>query len=140
MVIREGSITDASSINKLLTQLGYPQDAHNVIDAITTYNKEGYHLLVCEVEGIIIGFASLHWFDMFHVRGKMGRITAICIDEGSRSHGIGARLMLASEEFLKAKGCVKVEVTSNLKRTLTHQFYLKIGYSIDSKRFIKELH
>ena len=139
MVIRTGSITDSSSINKLLTQLGYPQQADNVVQAIKTYNKEGYHLLIGEIDGVVVGFASLHWFDMFHSRGKMGRITAICIDEGSRSQGIGAKLVLASEEFLKTKGCVKVEVTTNLKRTLTHEFYQKVGYSIDSKRFIKVL-
>lgn len=140
MVIRAGSTTDSSSLNELLTQLGYPQQTDDVIEATETYNKEGYHLLVAEIDGSVVGFASLHWFDMFHSRGKMGRITAICTAEGSRSMGIGGKLVLASEEFLKTKGCVKVEVTCNLKRTLTHEFYLKSGYSIDSKRFIKILH
>ena len=139
MIIRQGLLADSPSINKLLTQLGYPQQGDESVEAIKSYNLEGYHLLVGEIDTVVVGFASLHWFDMFHMRGKMGRITAICVIEEQRSLGIGRELLLAAEEFLKLKGCVKVEVTTNLKRILTHEFYLKNGYIIDSKRFIKQL-
>ena len=139
MIIRQGLPADSPSIDKLLTQLGYPQQGNESVEAIKSYSLEGYHLLVGEIDNVVTGFASLHWFDMFHLRGKMGRITAICVIEGQRSLGIGRELLLAAEEFLKSKGCVKVEVTTNLKRILTHEFYLKNGYIIDSKRFIKLL-
>jgi GNAT superfamily N-acetyltransferase len=139
MIIRQGLLADSTSIDKLLAQLGYPQKADESVEAIKSYNHEGYHLLVGEIDSIVVGFASLHWFDMFHRRGKMGRITAICVAEERRSLGLGRKLLLAAEEFLKVKGCVKVEVTTNLKRILTHEFYLKNGYIIDSKRFIKTL-
>jgi N-acetylglutamate synthase-like GNAT family acetyltransferase len=139
MIIRQGISADSPYIHKLLEQLGYPQLGERVIEAIESYFEPGYYLLVVEIDKMIIGFASLHWFDMFHMRGKMGRITAICIQEESRSKGIGHTLLTASEEFLKSKGCVKVEVTTNLLRTLTHEFYAKNGYEINSKRFIKAL-
>ena len=139
MIIRQGLLPDSPSIDMLLTQLGYPQQADESVEAIKSYNLEGYHLLVGEIDSVVVGFASLHWFDMFHMRGKMGRITAICVVEEQRSLGIGRELLWAAEEFLKLKGCVKVEVTTNLKRILTHEFYLKNGYIIDSKRFIKQL-
>jgi len=139
MIIRQGSLADSPSIDKLLTQLGYPQQGNESVEAIKSYGLEGYHFLVGEIDSVVVGFASLHWFDMFHTRGKMGRITAICVIEEQRSLGIGRELLLAAEEFLKFKGCVKVEVTTNLKRILTHEFYLKNGYIIDSKRFIKQL-
>ena len=137
MIIRQGISADSPYIHKLLEQLGYPQAADRVIAAIESYFEPGYYLLVVEVDNMIVGFASLHWFDMFHMRGKMGRITAICIQEELRSKGIGHNLLIASEEFLKSKDCVKIEVTTNLKRTLTHDFYAKNGYEINSKRFIK---
>jgi len=139
MIIRQGISADSPSIQKLLEQLGYPQQGDGVIEAIESYFGPGYYLLVVEVDNVIVGFASLHWFDMFHMRGKMGRITAICIYEELRSKGIGHTLLTAAEEFLRSKGCVKVEVTTNLKRTLTHDFYAKNGYEINSKRFIKSL-
>ena len=139
MIIRQGISADSPYIHKLLEQLGYPQQGDRVVEAIESYFEPGYYLLVVEVDNTIAGFASLHWFDMFHMRGNMGRITAICIQEELRSKGIGHNLLTASEEFLKSKGCVKVEVTTNLKRTLTHDFYAKNGYEINSKRFIKKL-
>jgi N-acetylglutamate synthase-like GNAT family acetyltransferase len=139
MIIRQGILADSPSIHRLLEQLGYPQEDSNVVEAIENYDREGFHLLVGEVENTVVGFASLHWFDMFHARGKMGRVTAICIQEDLRSKGIGHKLLMACEEFLKEKGCVKVEVTSSLKRILTHEFYVKNGYEIISKRFIKGL-
>jgi GNAT superfamily N-acetyltransferase len=139
MIVRQGIPSDSSSIHKLLAQLGYPQENGKVVEAIESYHREGYYLLVGEVNNTVVGFVSLHWFDMFHARGKIGRITAMCIEEDLRSKGIGHKLLMASEEFLKEKGCIKVEVTSNLKRTLTHEFYAKNGYGINSKRFIKEL-
>jgi GNAT superfamily N-acetyltransferase len=139
MIIRQGLLADSPSIDRLLTQLGYPQQGEESVEAIKSYNSEGYHLLVGEIDSVVVGFASLHWFDMFHTRGKMGRITAICVIEGQRSLGIGRKLLVAAEEFLKFKGCAKVEVTTNLKRVLTHEFYLKNGYIINSKRFIKTL-
>ena len=139
MIIRQGFQADSLAIDKLLQQLGYPPEGDNSVKAINAYNQDGYHLLVAEIEGVVVGFASLHWFDTFHMRGKIGRITAICIIDELRSKGIGRELLSASEEFLKTRGCVKVEVTTNLKRTLTQEFYAKNGYTIDSKRFIKHL-
>jgi N-acetylglutamate synthase-like GNAT family acetyltransferase len=139
MIIRQGRSADSPSIQKLLEQLDYPQQADKVIEAIESYYQDGYYLLVVEIDNVIVGFSSLHWFDMFHMRGKMGRITAICIHDELRSKGIGHKLLTASEDFLKSKGCVKVEVTTNLKRTLTHEFYAKHGYEVNSKRFIKKL-
>ena len=139
MIIRQGRLQDSASIRNLLDQLGYPQDSDSVIKAIENYYEDGYYLLVAEIDDMIVGFSSLHWFDMFHMRGKMGRITAICIQDDLRSKGIGRNLMTASEDFLKSKGCVKVEVTTNVKRTLTHEFYAKNGYEVNSKRFIKNL-
>ena len=139
MIVRQGRLQDSASIRNLLGQLGYPQDSDSVIKAIENYFEDGYYLLVAEIDDMIVGFSSLHWFDMFHMRGKMGRITAICIEDDLRSKGIGRNLMRASEDLLKSKGCVKVEVTTNVKRTLTQEFYAKNGYEINSKRFIKNL-
>jgi GNAT superfamily N-acetyltransferase len=138
MIIRKADSRDSSSIKKLLIQLGYPglsiDETHK---KISDYDRDSYHLLVSEVENEVAGFISLHWFDIFHSPGKMGRITAFCVDEKFRSQGIGQKLLKASEEFLVSKGCTKIEVTSNEKRIRTHQFYPKVGYTEDSRRFVK---
>ena len=140
MNIRQASSHDSGAIQRLLTQLGYPPpDVAFVVNKIENYSMGDYQLLVCDIEGEIVGFISLHWFDIFHSEGKIGRITALCVSEHVRAQGIGLQLMNVAEKLLRSKGCSKVEVTCNFKRTSTHEFYRKIGYTEDSKRFIKTL-
>lgn len=138
MTIREAKENDAPAIKELLIQLGYSTlDVDATNQKISTYSQDTYTLLVTEVDGRVTGFISLHWFDIFHSPGKIGRITAFCIDEKHRSRGHGKQLLKAAEELLITKGCTKLEVTSNERRTRTHQFYLDCGYKEDSRRFVK---
>jgi len=140
--IRQAIQEDAAALAVLLAQLGYPPPQENldfVLGKIETYNAETYRLLVCEVEGEVVGFISLHWLHIFHSPRMMGRITAFCVHERVRSKGIGQYMLAEAEKFLVAQGCISVEVTSNLRRLLTHDFYLRHGYAETSKRFIKSL-
>lgn len=139
MTIRQASQKDANVINQLLTQLGYPCSQEFALAQLQFFESEGHHVLVCETGGIVVGFSALHWFSMFHSRGYVGRITAMCVSEDVRDQGIGGLLLIESENFLQRKGCVSVEVTSNLARLMTHRFYLKHGYAEDSRRFIKKI-
>jgi len=140
MIIRQALLRDSIAIHRLLTQLGYPpQNDAFIVSKIESYSTEGYHLLVGDMDNETVGFISLHWFDIFHSTAKMGRITALCVSEHVRGEGVGRQLLEAAEKFMILKGCSKVEVTSNVKRTLTHEFYLKNGYTEDSRRFVKAL-
>src|SRR5688572_5794510 len=138
MIIRHATSEDAASIKNLLIQLGYPDlDVEEANQKISAYHEESYALLVVETDQAVAGFISLHWFDIFHSKGKIGRITAFCVDENHRSKGYGKLLLKAAEDFLIAKDCTKLEVTSNERRTRTHKFYLDCGYIEDSRRFVK---
>lgn len=136
--IRQANSSDAEAVRQLLVQLGYPElTEKDVIEKIKFHRHEGYQLLVADIGGKVVGFISLHWFDLVHWREKLGRITSFCVDEGIRSQGVGRKLLEAGEKLLLSKGCVKIEVTSNARRTRAHQFYLGLGYAEDSKRFVK---
>lgn len=141
MVIRRARLTDASAVSSLLAQLGYPDlDSDDAKDKIRIHKQPGYCMLVGEVKGKVIGFISLHWFELAHWKGKMGRITSFCIDENFRSKGIGAQLLEAGETLLRRQQCIKIEVTSNHRRVRAHEFYLRLGYTEDSRRFVKYPH
>lgn len=140
-MIRSATPSDAKEIQQLLAQLGYPDFSEQQVgEKIKLHQQSGYQILVSENEGKVTGFIALHWFELMHWQGQMGRITAFCINENHRATGIGTRLLKAAEEFLLARGCVKFEVTSNIRRTRTHGFYLKNGYVEDSRRFVKYIH
>ena len=138
MKIRKAIITDSSAIQILLAQLGYPDIT--LADAernIANHQKDGYRCLVAEMDNHVVGFISLHCFDLLHWKEKIGRISSFCIADGYRSKGIGRELLRAGEEWLAGNGCAKIEVTSNERRTRAHQFYLNLGYVEDSRRFVK---
>lgn len=138
MIIRHATSTDAPALKNLLIQLGYPQlTVEETNQKISRYSQENYGLLVIEVDQNVAGFISLHWFDIFHSPGTIGRISAFCVDEKHRGKGVGKTLLRAAEDYLISKGCSKLEVTSNEKRTRTHKFYADCGYVVDSRRFVK---
>jgi GNAT superfamily N-acetyltransferase len=140
MIIRQASHRDSVGIQSLLTQLGYsPSDEAFILRKIESHSAEDYHLLVCDIDHETVGFISLHWFDIFHSPGKMGRITAFCVSDHMRGQGVGRTLIDAAEKFLARKGCSNIEVTCNFKRTRTHAFYVKNGYTEESRRFNKSL-
>lgn len=139
MIIRQATVGDTAAISRLLYELGYSSDQKFVKNQIDIFNRDGYHTLVCELDHTVVGFLSMHWFSMFHSEGIMGRVTAMCVSENVRDHGIGGLLLAEAEKVFYENDCTYVEVTSNIRRTMTHHFYLKHGYTEDSRCFIKKL-
>ncbi len=138
ITIRQAEASDAPFIKILLGQLGYPDfEEKDVMEKIAIHGRDDYRMLVADLDNKVVGFVSLHWFDLAHWHGKLGRITSFCIDEKFRSRGIGSQMLQAAEKILLKQDCVKLEVTSNLRRTDAHAFYLKAGYVEDSRRFVK---
>lgn len=137
--IREAHPADAFDLQALLHQLEHPLSQAEVLVKINQYKLPQYHLLVMEVDNTVVAFASLHWYDVFYDVGFIGRITAFCVDQEFRSKGIGRLLLGAIEKFFRAQHCIRIEVSSNERRTGAHHFYLENGFIINSKRFIKVL-
>ena len=140
MLIRPAKINDSIAIQSLLGQLGYPIfDEQEVVEKIKLHQQPGYCILVSEIENKVVGYISMHWFELMHWKGSIGRFSSFCIDETFRSKGVGQALLKEAEAFLIKQECIKLEVTSNLRRARTHEFYLKAGYVEDSRRFVKVL-
>ena len=140
MTVRTAVPDDAPALCALLEALGYdPPDEQAMTRKISAYQEDSYQLLVAVEKDIVAGFISMHWFDIFHSTGLIGRITALCVSEGYRGQGVGSTLMNEAERFLADQGCSDVEVTTHMRRTRTHEFYLQLGYTEDSKRYRKKL-
>jgi len=139
MIIRPGKSSDANAIVELLEQLGHPLNELEVLLKIQLFSTADYQLLVCEVKEEVVGFISLHCLDKFHSMGKTGRITAFCVAERVRDMGIGGTLLSTAETWFKSNGCREVEVTTNMRRSLTPDFYRKHGFAEHSRHFVKSL-
>ncbi len=140
MTIREATLDDSPAIQQLLDQLGYPNlTLEDTRANLKRHQEPDYRVLVCEIDEHIVAFIAMHCLHVLHWRKPFGRISSFCVEEGFRSKGVGRQLLHAGEEWLASQGCVKIEVTSNARRIRAHQFYLSLGYTEDSRRFVKYL-
>jgi ribosomal protein S18 acetylase RimI-like enzyme len=140
--VREARVDDASEIVRLLGQLGHAQPPGDDRARLASYLEQGQHVLVAErtpqePASSLLGTVTLHITPVLHRAGPIGRLSAMVVDEPARGKGVGRALVAAAEEFLFARGCALIEVTSNRKRTDAHAFYERLGYTVTSLRFAK---
>lgn len=134
---------DVSALTGLLGQLGYPTTEPVVLERLHHWLDDPSSWLIgADDDGELVGVAALHVMPMLEISGKLGRLLALVVDERYRSRGLGQLLVAATEEQARAAGCVKLEITSNRRRTRTHEFYQLLGYAdicTSSARFVKSL-
>lgn len=144
MRTRLARTTDATAVNDLLHQLGYPQD-----DTATTAARlqawrhdPASAAYVAEAGDDVLGVVAVHVCSFFERAGAWGRIVALVVAERARGRGVGAALVAEAESFATRLGCVRMEVTSSDRRHDAHEFYRRRGYLVQtgaSSRFLRDL-
>ena len=138
--IRAATMHDANELARLLTQLGHPTNASQIVETWDTWRAEKNHAFVAERDdGSLAGVVTLHSMLVLHRPKPVGRITSLIVDAPSRGQGIGTALVAAAESELAVRGCGLLEITSNLKRTDAHAFYESLGYERTSFRLAKTI-
>lgn len=140
MLIREASQSDANELLELLLELGYKLTKSDLCAQLEVYQKStGSLLIVAEVNTYVAGLIAGHLIPAIHLRGNLGRITALVVGESWRDRGVGSSLLGALEAWFKENDCMRFEVTSGDRRKVAHQFYESLGYKPDERRFIKRM-
>ena len=98
-----------------------------------------YYYLVAEAEQKLLGYISCHVQLLLHHCGKVGEIQELYVDEDYRGMGIGTALLNYLEKELSKDEVLTLEVTAQLKREQTHQFYALNDFSYSHKKFIKQI-
>lgn len=144
MNLRPAQPDDASTVDELLHQLGYPQDdpdATAVRLKAWADHPDGA-AFVAEVDGTVLGVIAVHCCPFLERDGSWGRIVALVVSLEARGLGVGRRLVAEAEAFAAGRGCVRMEVTSADRRDDAHAFYRRLGY-VDqagrSSRFLRDL-
>lgn len=144
MQIRPARSADAEAINKLLDELGYPQDGQATTAARlqTWVDDPASAAYVAEAHGDLQGVIAVHICPFFERDGTWSRIVALVVADRARGRGIGSRLVEAAESFAASRGCHRMEVTSGDRRPGAHKFYQRRGYADQagqSSRFLRDL-
>jgi GNAT superfamily N-acetyltransferase len=138
--IRPAAATDAAELARLVTALGHPTTAAELVERWVPWTANGNTALVAVMpDGALAGVATLHQMVVLHRPKPVGRITALVVDASARGQGIGRALVAAAEALLVDAGCGLLEITSNVRLTEAHSFYGHLGYEQTSLRFAKAL-
>ena len=82
------------------------------------------------VQSEIVGTMQLTFTPSISFQGgKRATVESVRVDSKYRGQGIGERMMRWVIERAKEKGCVSVQLTTNLERTDAHRFYERLGFS-----------
>jgi GNAT superfamily N-acetyltransferase len=79
--------------------------------------------------------------NFYEKNGMYLRILAFVVKQNVRNLGIGKILIKASEDWAKEQGLHTVIINSGNRddRKVAHVFYNKMGYTIKSSGFVKQL-
>ncbi len=139
VTIRRAEQRDRDAIARCLTALGYPASPTLVggkLASLETSSADTAFVGVDPSAGVV-GVVSVHVLPLFHAPGNLARVTALVVLKSHRGGGIGRALMAAAETFAWEHECQRVEVTSGDHREEAHAFYVRLGYQVDERRFLK---
>ena len=139
LLIREARPGDADALVGLIAQLQFQVDSAGVAERLQLLAGNDEPVLVAERGGSLVGMLDWHVMPTVHRPRPVGRIVTLVVDSKCRGQGIGTALMAQAEVRLRARGCKKMEVTSNMRLERAHAFYEGYGLERSSVRFAKDL-
>ena len=127
--IRRAKSSDAARLAELSGQLGYPATPKEIAHRLLTIKSASQHaVLVAESsERKVIGWLHVNISPLIEVELR-AEVNGLVVANDERSHGTGALLLHAAEQWARRRGCKSMSVRSNIIRERAHQFYLRHGY------------
>lgn len=126
--IRPIETTDASAVAELTGELGYPASVAAMETRVRNFAllTDRIVFVACR-NGAVVG-----WIDIgivHHLQAEPdGLIGGLVVSQACRNLGLGAKLLLRAEEWVKERGVTKMIVRSQIAREAAHRFYLREGY------------
>jgi predicted N-acetyltransferase YhbS len=140
VTLRPAREADAEHVAALMTELGYPSIAADVVDRLDrALRSRTSCCLVAQSAEEVIGLMSAELVPYFPTGATICRVTSLVVSSHHRRSGIGEKLVAAAEEFARKHHCSGIEVTSAERRVDAHRFYQRLGFSRTAFRFFRAL-
>jgi GNAT superfamily N-acetyltransferase len=129
LAVRRADRADLAAVLALYAQPDFDdgrvltvEEAEGVLARFDRYPD--YGLYVGEQAGRVVGTFALLVMDNLGHRGAPSAVVEDVVVAGDlQGRGIGRRMMAEAIAIARAKGCYKLALSSNLKRTAAHAFY-----------------
>lgn len=134
--IRSAALEDAGKLAYLLTQLGYAATREDVKTRLESLLQiDSHRVFVAEHGGEVAGMPHALLRSSLRA-GQEVEVDSLVTDEQYRGRGIGKSLLDAIEEWANEQAISTISLSTNVRRTETHAFYLRRGFS-EAKRSIR---
>lgn len=129
--IRPARLDDAAAIAALTTQLGYPVEADHQARRLGPVLASDRDALLVATDAADRPIGWIHVQRRLFLEGDdQALIAGLVVNEGHRSGGIGAALLVAAEAWAEAHALRSMRVMSRVERTGAHRFYERHGYAV----------
>ncbi len=86
-------------------------------------------VFVAELDGRVVGTYQLQFLPNLSNRGRwLAQIESVHVDENLRGQGIGEQMLRRAVDDARARGCFRLQLTSNKSRGDAHRFYERLGF------------
>ena len=138
--VRPAAAADAGALAELATELGYPTSPSEMEARLAMIGPDAAVLVACEPPDRVVAWGHVEVRRTL-VEPLSAQVMGLVVAEGSRSAGIGLRLLSALEAWAIARGCGRILVGTRVTRERAHRFYEREGYELlkTSHFFVKPL-
>jgi len=89
---------------------------------------------VAEREGKVVGTFQLTFIRQLSYGGCLvAQVESVHVHSSQRSHGIGRLMMEFAIAEARRRGALRIQLTSNVRRTRAHEFYERLGFRASHK-------
>ncbi|HEX6644543.1 MAG TPA: GNAT family N-acetyltransferase [Gemmatimonadales bacterium] len=95
--------------------------------------------LVAEADGAPVGTIFVRTAEDYFTHGPIGYIEVLAVSEAAAGQGVARRLMSAAEEWARARGLVRMDLSVFALNRRARGFYEHLGYEGEFVRYVKPL-
>ena len=109
--------------------LDHPLDPAYIAAFAALEADANQRLIVAEISGAVVGTMQLSFLPGISRKGAWRcLIEAVRIEAARRDTGLGAVMIAWAVEQCRARGCHKVQLTTDKSRVDAHRFYERLGF------------
>lgn len=131
--VRAATQADLDAVIELYEASGIDAAAENDRRAAAAHfadiQRAGGVVLLAELNGRAVGTLTLFILPLLAHRGRPEAVVEdVAVHPEAQGHGVGRLLMHDAMRRAQARGCYKLALSSNLRRTEAHAFYDHLGF------------
>lgn len=135
IIIRRGQSEDGTAVFALAQQFRTGREPIGRDEFLIAYDNVLRHrdqetnvLFVAELEGTVVGYSLMTVSRLLHAPGLTAHLQEIVVDEDSRKHGVGDRLMQANEHYCMGRGVRQLSAsTARIGSFYNHRGFEAVG-------------